>query len=234
MLRQMINHLKARGGALDFADTKTFLAERDAEWDISEKPQKYFNRVEQAIKSLTQAGINLGLNEQRDMALYYFKSSGEFDAGVQKWENKPTVNKTWTNIKTFISTEYGCKNKQTELTTKQFRANVMEEQVEAMEELIATLTKNHTQQIEIPIKNTTEAMYEMMQLIKNNSKTPVISNDTKEEKKRKHNEKCKKYNKAPICKHCNKKHPSKKEDDCWELDANKASRPNNWKSNKST
>jgi hypothetical protein len=53
MPRQMINHLKARGGALDFADTKTLLLERDAEWDISETLQKYFNRVEQAIKSLT-------------------------------------------------------------------------------------------------------------------------------------------------------------------------------------
>jgi hypothetical protein len=45
----MINHLKAKGGAVDFADTKTLLAERDAEWDINEKTPKYFNRVEQAI-----------------------------------------------------------------------------------------------------------------------------------------------------------------------------------------
>ncbi len=29
--KQMINHLRARGGALDFADTKTLLAERDTE-----------------------------------------------------------------------------------------------------------------------------------------------------------------------------------------------------------
>ncbi len=29
--RQMIDHLKARGGALDFADTKTLLVERDTE-----------------------------------------------------------------------------------------------------------------------------------------------------------------------------------------------------------
>jgi hypothetical protein len=55
MPRQMIDHFKARarGGALDFADTKTLLTERDAEWDISKNPQKYFNRTEQAIKSLT-------------------------------------------------------------------------------------------------------------------------------------------------------------------------------------
>ncbi len=58
-------------------------------------------------------------------------------------ENKPTPNKTLTNIKTFIS-EYALKNKQNKITAKQFRANVMEEQAEATEELIATLTKNHT------------------------------------------------------------------------------------------
>ncbi len=49
----------------------------------------------------------------------------------------------------------------------------MEEQVAATEELIATL-----------IKNTTGAMKEMMQFIKNDTKTPVISNETKDEKKK--------------------------------------------------
>jgi hypothetical protein len=29
----MMNHLQNRGGALDFMDTKTLLAERDREWD---------------------------------------------------------------------------------------------------------------------------------------------------------------------------------------------------------
>jgi hypothetical protein len=93
MPRQMINHLKARGGALDFANTKTLLAERDAEWDISKNPQNYFNRTKQAIRSLARAGITSDLNEQRDMTLYYFKASGEFDVVVREWENKPAVEK---------------------------------------------------------------------------------------------------------------------------------------------
>ena len=58
MPRSIINHLRSQGGALDFADTKTLLAERDAEWD-SEVPQIYFNRVEKAIKGLTRAAIKL-------------------------------------------------------------------------------------------------------------------------------------------------------------------------------
>jgi hypothetical protein len=43
----------------------------------------------------------------------------------------------------------------------------------------------------------------------------------------KSDEKQKKYNKAPVCTHCGKKHPSKKEDECWEPAKNKSSRPEN-------
>jgi hypothetical protein len=66
----MLNHLQNRGGALDFADTKMLLAERDGEWDASEVPQLYFNQVEKAMQGLTCAGVNSDLNERRDMALF--------------------------------------------------------------------------------------------------------------------------------------------------------------------
>lgn len=56
--RQMLNHLRNHGGALDFAGTKILLTERDADWNISEVPQLYINRVEKAMHGLTRAGIN--------------------------------------------------------------------------------------------------------------------------------------------------------------------------------
>ena len=87
------------------------------------------------------------------MALYHFKASGEFDAAVCKWVNNAAADKTWTNIKTFISAEYACKKKK-KPTAKQFKANAIEEQAEATEELIAALTENHTRQIEMLIKST--------------------------------------------------------------------------------
>ena len=230
----MLNHLRNRGGALDFADTKTLLAEQDGEWDASEVPQLYFNRVEKAIQGLTRAGINSDLNERRDMALYYLKASGEFDAAVREWENRPTVNKTWQNIKTFISAEHAKENKQNKLTAKNFKANMIEEQAEATEELIAALTEKHTQQIESLIKSNTEVMKQMMSLIKNDKKEPGDKQQPDEEKKKKREERRQKFNDAPVCKHCGKKHPTKKEDECWELEVNKASRPVNWKSSKNT
>jgi hypothetical protein len=105
----MLAHLQNQGGALDFADTKTLLAEKDGEWDASEVPQIYFNRVEKAIQGLTRTGINSDLNKRCDMALYYLKASGGFDASVREWEQRPAAQKTWQNIKTLISAEYAKK-----------------------------------------------------------------------------------------------------------------------------
>jgi hypothetical protein len=117
---------------------------------------------------------------------------------------------------------------------KHFQANVIQEQAEATEELIATLTENHTCQMETLIKSTTDAMKEMMLLIKDNRNPRNSNNQTNEERKKKIDKKRRKYNDAPIYKHCNKKHPSIAEDECWELDKNKDSHPLMRKSTKST
>ena len=132
----------------------------------------------------------------------------------------------------FISAAYAKENKQNKLSAKHFKVNIMQEQAEATEELIAIFTKAHTRQIEMLVKTTTEAMKEMMQMIKDN-KTPT-SKLTDEEKKKKCKEKKKKYRDAPVCKNCRKKHPSKAEDECCELKKNKDSHPPMWKSTKST
>ncbi len=86
--------------------------------------------------------------------------------------------------------------------------------------------------METLIKSTTDAMKEMMAIIKNDKKEP--SGQSNNEKKKKREERRKKYNDAPVCKHCNKKHPTKKEEECWELEENKDSRPTNWTSTKSS
>ena len=110
---------------------------------------------------------------------------------------------------------------------------MMEEKAEATEELIATLMEMHSCQIERLIKSTTDAMKEMMLLIKEN-KNPTNSNKkTNEERKKKREENQKKYNDAPICKNCGKKHPLKAKDECWELEKNKTSCPLTMKSTKS-
>ena len=151
-----------RGGQLDFANTKKLIEERDSEWDGSEVPQVYFNCVTKAMEQLQRARISSDLNKRRDMALFYLKATGEYNPAVREWENKPTVNKTWANIKVFISKEFAKENKQTKVTAKQFKANLIEEQAEFTEELINNLMQAHTKQIEILVKSNMEAMKEMI------------------------------------------------------------------------
>jgi hypothetical protein len=155
------------------------------------------------------------------MALYYLKASGEFDAAVREWENRPAGQRHGKTSKPLFSAENAKENKLNKLTSKNFKANMIEEQAEATEELIEALTEKHTHQMET-----------MMSLIKNDKKEPTgQSND---EKKKKREERRNKYNDAPVCKHCSKKHPTKKEDESWELEKNKDSHPANWTSTKSS
>jgi hypothetical protein len=65
---------------------------------------------------------------------------------------------------------------------------MIEEQAKATEELIAALTKKHTQQMEALIKSTTKAMKEMMSLIKNKKKEPGKQKSDEEKKKNERNE----------------------------------------------
>ncbi len=117
------------------------------------------------------------------MALFYLKTTGEFDAAIREWEAKPEADKTWANIKSFISTEYVKENKQNKLTACQFKANAIDEQAEATKELIHALTENHRQQMEALICSTTEAMKEMMALVaENNKDTNNVNNKAKENK----------------------------------------------------
>ncbi len=110
--------------------------------------------MEKAVKGLLQNGITSDPNEQRDIALFYLKATGEFDAAVREWEAKPAADKTWANIKTFISAEYAKENIQNKRTAKQFKANTIDEQAEVTKELIAALTEAHTKQMETLIKST--------------------------------------------------------------------------------
>ncbi len=130
------------------------------------------------------------------------------------------MDKTWANIKSFISTEYAKENKQNILMARQFKANAIEQQVEAMEEIINALTEKHMEQMENLIKSTTEAMKKMMELVQSSNKGDNNDKTSKDDKKKKQEEKCQKYNAAPVCKHCNKKHPNNVEDKCWEQEKN--------------
>lgn len=64
--------------------------------------------------------------------------------------------------------------------------------------------------------------------------TGSATGDTTERQKKRAEARRKKFENAIACTHCNRKHPSRTDDKCWELEANAADRPANWKSVKST
>jgi hypothetical protein len=115
---------------------------------------------------------------------------------------------------------------------KQFKANLFEEHAKETKKLIANLTEAHAKQMEILIKSTTDLMIEMMNLMKTAVKSPANANNKEKNIHGKRNKKM--YKNALVCKHCNRKHPSKPKSECWELKANASSRPSYRKSSKST
>jgi hypothetical protein len=88
--------------------------------------------------------------------------------------------------------------------------------------------------MEALICSMTETMKEMMTLVKTDNKNPSNANNEANEKKTNRQERLKRFRDAPVCKHCNRKHPNKSVNKCWELESNASSHPTNWKSNKST
>jgi hypothetical protein len=85
-------------------------------------------------------------------------------------------------------------------------------------------------------------MKEMMTLVKANTNNQNQSNwnqnnsnaKAEEENKKIRQEKKQKYKDALVFKHCGKKYPYKKEEECWVLESNAASRASYWKPIKTT
>ncbi len=78
-----------------------------------------------------------------------------------------------------MSAECAKENKQRKLTAKQLRANAVKEQADATEEFIANLTETHTHQIESLFRANTEAMKEMLSLVKAQANTPASPTNSK-------------------------------------------------------
>ncbi len=109
--------------------------------------------------------------------------------------------------------------------------NVVEQMAKATEELVAELTKLHSKQVESIIKSNTDAMEKLTAAILANKPAAMDATSNKAAKAAAW---AKKKRTAMTCHHCNRKHPNRIHDQCWELPANAAKRPADWKSTKNT
>jgi hypothetical protein len=241
--QQMMTHLRARWGALDFVDINMLMAECDSTWSPAEVPTKYFNRIDKARRQLARANVQIDERAMMLKALKCFRDAGDYDAPIQEWEARPPAAQTYPNLKTMMSLEYSKLNRQDATTaraTGHASANAVEEFAQATEELVAELTEKHSKQIETLIKANNEAMTKNNEtiakltaaLLEIKSQTPSRAPTTTPAaatqgttKAQRWAEKCRT---ATTCPHCNKIHPNRTHDQCWHLEKNAAKRPAGW------
>ena len=186
-------------------------------------------------------------------ALKNFKDAGDFDAAIREWEARPAALQTYANLKTVMCMEFSKLNRQDSTTARATghasANNIMEEMAQATEELIAELTEKQSRQVETLIKANNEAIEKLTAAIKASNQGSNSSNQGKSSgstatagdkpgwlrRKEAAREKWKaKKDNATTCPHCDRKHPNRTHDQCWELPANADKRPANWTSVKST
>jgi hypothetical protein len=160
-----------------------------------------------------------------------YKISGQFDAAMREWHAKMLADKTFPNFRVYIQNKYtkqvkrnrltagsvgkGIANKATEVPEQKF----LDAKAQAM--VIAEVANVLQAQNEQQMKNMM-SMFKKLPTSMQSSAMPVAAVPPKTPTN---------YQPCMGCPHCNKKH--RNHEKCWELNANKASRPENWKSTKS-
>jgi len=175
-------------------------------------------------------------------ALKSFKDAGKYDAAICEWEACSITSQTWDNLKVLMCTEYlkaNCQDSVSARATGHTSANnVMEDYAAAMEELVENLTKRHSKQLEALIAANNNNMAKLLAVLGKTAPaaTPAAASlvTSKAEqaaaKRKAWLQKCKN---AKECKNCNKFHPARTDNQCWELESNAAKQPANWTSSKS-
>jgi hypothetical protein len=106
--------------------------------------------------------------------------------------------------------------------------NVMEEMAQATTELVAELTKRHTQEIKSLIKSNNDAIEKLITSIIASNKPPAATGTNGATLSRsKAAVWAEKRRRATTCPHCNHIHPNCTHNQCWELPANAAKCPAN-------
>lgn len=240
--RDMLDHLRKRGGEMDHNDILKIRKERDEPWNGIETPAAYFARVEKNVKLLalaTPTPITTDMTEQMMSVLNAFAETGQFDAAVREWERKPTSEKTWANIKVFINDEF-CKAKKSGVLTAKQAGFGSANAAQAITEITEDHANFATNVIDT-MKELAKAVDELQKAQKainqaaNNAATPSSTQASGERTwaERRAERRKKKFDECPICKHCDGKHPGVPESKCWELESNAAQRKPGWKSKKS-
>ncbi len=227
---ELLELLQNAGKDLDDTEITVLNTKMLELWDGVEAPVRMFARADKYEHQLERHSIP----KQPELRLLYavstYQISGQFDAAMQEWHAKTLADKTFPNFRVYIQNKYtkqvkrnrsttgsvgkGIANKATEVPEQKF----LDAKTQAM--VIAEVANVLQAQNEQQMKNMM-SMFEKLLTSMQSSAMPVAFVPPKTP-----------TNCQPCmgCPHCNKKHRNHKK--CWELDANKASRLENWKSTK--
>ncbi len=194
-------------------------------WHGVEAPVTMFARADKYERQLERHNIPKQPELRLSYAVSTYQTSGQFDAAMRKWHAKLLADKTFPNFQVYIQIEFtkmvkrnrstdgsvgkGIANKATEdkISNAEAQAMVIAEVANVLQAQNAEQMKNMMAMFE---KLLASASAQAHVTPPNPPKTPCQPRTE--------------------CPHCNKKHVN--HDKCWELDANKALRPANWKSTK--
>ncbi len=197
-------------------------------WDGVEAPVSMFAKADKYERQLERHSIPKQPELRLSYAVSTYQISGQFDAAMRKWHAKPTTDKTSPNFRVYIQNEYTKqvkRNRSTAGSVGKGIANAAAEDklsdAEAQALVIAEVANVLKEQNDQQMK-TMMGMFEKILTSMQSAGTNTVNVPAK----------------APSncpprteCLHCNKKH--RNHDKCWELEANKTARPENWKSAKS-
>jgi hypothetical protein len=128
---------------------------------------------------LAHANIQIDKQAMMVKALKSFKDAGDFDAAIRKWEARSVATQTYANLKVVMCVEFLKLNRQDSTTARTIghssANNVMEEMTQATTELVAELTKHHTQEIKFLIKRNNDAMEKLIAAISMSNKPPAAT-----------------------------------------------------------
>ena len=204
---------------LEITDLNTKMLES---WDGVEAPVTMFTRADKYERQLERHNIPKQPELRLSYAVSTYQTSGQFDAAMREWHAKLSADKTFPNFRVYIQIEFTKMVKRNRSTGKGIANKATEEKISDAEaqamvivEVANVLQAQNTEQM----KNMM-AMFEKLISSMPTNVTPTAVPPPKTP--------CQPRNECP---HCKKKHVN--HDKCWELDANKALRPANWKSIKS-
>ena len=222
--KDMLDHLKLGGVLVDYMDVSEITSRLLEQWDGSENPATRFARDDQLERQLVKAGMPPQQQLRLAIAQTFARSTGEYDAYLREFEQRPVADRTFANFRPGFVTEFANRNKSRDTAkgagfgvanaaTEQERID--EENVQfglALASVAEVIQEGQSKQFEKMMTMLTTALGKL-----DKPGNPGNPNQPKDPNQPRY----------PKCKHCNLHHLH--EDKCWELEANAASRPANWK-----